>query len=156
MRPRPLASIALAAGLLLLTSCSTTTSSSETAPASPTSTQSSSTPPATPTTSPAPTAEAAPAPDAAAYPIDRTAAAQAAYDTGVITAAAETEPGRWEISTTIVDPRVDGASQEGGIARGVCEAIVALGATDVVIYEEDGTTFVLYGHPSYGNSCTEV
>jgi len=73
-----------------------------------------------------------------------------------ITSATETEPGRIEIQTTIVDPRTD-ASEEAASAVAACEAAVeTLGAAHVSVLEEDGTSFVLYGHPQYGEECVEV
>lgn len=72
----------------------------------------------------------------------------------------ETEPGRVLVSTTIVDPRGDEGTVEAQSAIAVCEAAVALlgdSAVAVTVYEEDGTTFVLFGHPSVPDGeCGEV
>lgn len=66
------------------------------------------------------------------------------------------EPGAWIISTLIVDPRGDDGSAEARLAIAVCERAVELGATRVSVLERDDSTFVVYGHPSYGNVCTEI
>ena len=81
-----------------------------------------------------------------------------------ITSAVETEPGRLEVSTTIVDPRGDDGSPEAQLAIAVCEAAVGLlegaGAGEgayVAVFEDDGTHFVLYGHPRVTEGeCTEI
>lgn len=70
--------------------------------------------------------------------------------------ATETEPGRIEVETSITDPRGGEGSTEAAAAIAICEAAVSLGATYASVLEADGTTFVLYGHPSYGQTCTEV
>lgn len=70
--------------------------------------------------------------------------------------AIETEPGRITVETTISDPRGENGSQQAQAAIAICEAAVSLGAAHVVVYEADGTSFVLYGHPAYGDVCTEV
>ena len=76
--------------------------------------------------------------------------------------ATQTEPERVVVETTIVDPRGDDGSDEARTAIQVCEATVTLlegmgaGAPKVSIMEDDGTSFVLYGHPSYPGGCTEV
>lgn len=69
----------------------------------------------------------------------------------------ENAPGEWEVQTQdIVDPRGEDGSQAALDAIAVCEAAVGLGATKVSVLESDGTTFVVYGHPAYGDVCTEV
>lgn len=76
----------------------------------------------------------------------------------LITTATETEPGRVEIQTSIVDPRSSG-SEAATQALEICKAGLASLSTDkpyVSVLEEDGTTFVLAGHPSYGPDCAEV
>lgn len=73
-----------------------------------------------------------------------------------VVSATETEPGRYEIQTSIVDPRGAAGSAEAVDAIAICEAVVKLGATYVSVLEEDGTTFVVYGHPRYGDVCTEI
>lgn len=65
------------------------------------------------------------------------------------------ESDRIEVWTGLVDPRTEG-SLEALTAIEICEAAVALGAAKVVVYESDGTTWILYGHPSYGDVCAEV
>lgn len=76
---------------------------------------------------------------------------------GTVTAADETEPGRVEIQTALQDPGGGfSGSAEAQIAIEICEAAVALGAAKVVVFDVDGSSWVLYGHPSYGDVCTEV
>lgn len=71
-----------------------------------------------------------------------------------VTDVEETEPGRWQIHTSIEDPRGDdGTSEEAQQAVAICEKAVELGASKVSVMESNGTTFVLYGHPSYGDTC---
>ena len=87
---------------------------------------------------------------------------QIATDVGsyanLITSAEETEPGRIEVGTSIVDPRGADGSAPARQALGICQRIrnAHPDAQRITIYEQDGTTFVLYGHPMYGNTCTEV
>jgi hypothetical protein len=79
-----------------------------------------------------------------------------------VTAATLTEPGRIAVETTIVDPRGDAGSPAAHQAIQVCEGVVAymqstgVAAPKVSVMENDGTTYVLYGHPSYPGGCTEV
>lgn len=80
-----------------------------------------------------------------------------------VTSAIETEPGRMEISMTIVDPRGEDGSPEAQQAVAACEAAVDLledaGAAEVnvAVFEDDGTHFVLYGHPRVTEGeCGEV
>lgn len=108
---------------------------------------------ATPEPAPTVTVTATPTPEALPAPDDIDVAVREA--SGAVTSAVEVEPGRWTIETSIVDPRVDG-SAEAAEAIEICEAAVDAGAEYVSVMESDGTTFVLYGHPSYGNTCTEV
>jgi hypothetical protein len=76
---------------------------------------------------------------------------------GSVTAATETEPGRVQLDTTIVDPRGDDGSPEALEALDLCEQAKAItGVTHVSVMEADGTHFVLAGHPTYGEDCTEV
>ncbi|MEV8029053.1 hypothetical protein [Cellulosimicrobium funkei] len=91
----------------------------------------------------------------ASAPVDRTADAQAVAG-DVVTKAIETEPGRIEVETTIADPRSDAGSAEAQSAIAVCEAVKGLGAEHVSVLEADGSTFVVAGHPSYGEACAEV
>lgn len=74
-----------------------------------------------------------------------------------ITSAEETEPGRISVETTLVDPRTDG-SPEAEEATAICEAATELdGVTYVSVLEEDGTSWVLYGHPAVPKGeCAEV
>lgn len=91
----------------------------------------------------------------ASAPVDRTADVQAVAG-DVVTKAIETEPGRIEVETTIADPRSDAGSAEAQSAIAVCEAVKGLGAEHVSVLEADGSTFVVAGHPSYGEECAEV
>lgn len=86
-----------------------------------------------------------------AEPVDRTAEVTAGAAWGdQVTSATETEPGRMEVATTLVDPRGEDGSAEAQTALEVCRAAVAVleadGAEDryVSVLEEDGTTWVLY------------
>ena len=68
-----------------------------------------------------------------------------------------TEPGRITVGTTLVDPRGENGSPEALLAIQLCDDVVSLGGiSNVSIMENDGSSWVLYGHPSYGNVCTEV
>lgn len=102
----------------------------------------------------------APIPDEGFVPIDRTAElADALADTATyLEQATETEPGRLDIQTNIVDPRGDDNSTEASTAVVICNAAVSLGDIDYVsVMEADGTSFVLFGHPSVPEAtCTEV
>lgn len=72
----------------------------------------------------------------------------------MVTGVEETEPGRWVIHTSILDPRGDdGTSVEAQKAIAICEKAVELGASKVSVMESNDSTFVLYGHPSYGDEC---
>lgn len=79
-----------------------------------------------------------------------------------VTAATETEPGRLEVETDLVDPRGDDGSPEAQTAIEICEVAVSLLEDDgvekpyVAVMEQDGTHWVLHGHPAYPNGCTEV
>lgn len=90
---------------------------------------------------------------AAAVSIDRTAdvkaeLAEAAAAAALVTRATETEPGRIEVETSIVDPRGDDSSPEAQIAVQVCEMTSKLPDVNYVnVKEVDGTSFVLFGHP---------
>jgi hypothetical protein len=76
---------------------------------------------------------------------------------GPVTAATETEPGRLQLDTTIVDPRGEDGSPEALEALDLCEQAKAIpGVTHVSVMEADGTSFILAGHPSYGADCVEV
>lgn len=76
----------------------------------------------------------------------------------LVTAATVTEPGRLQIDTTIVDDR-DNGGDDADDALALCNAGLTLLDVDdpyVAVMEEDGTHFVIAGHPSYGNECTEI
>lgn len=91
---------------------------------------------------------------------DRTAAVKAALSdnlAAVVKTAVQSEPGRLQIDTSLVDPRGAAGSPDAKKATAICEAAVAkFGAAHVSVMENDGTSWILYGHPSYGNTCTEV
>lgn len=124
----------------------------------------------TPTPTPAPTVTVAvtaaptPAPTVTVYATPTAAAAGSTSDERLaalrtisqqVTGVEETEPGRWVVHTSIVDPRGDdGTSPEAIAALSICQKAVNLGATKVTVTESDDSTFALYGHPSYGNVCT--
>ncbi|MBE7325995.1 hypothetical protein IEQ44_15200 [Nocardioides sp. Y6] len=73
-----------------------------------------------------------------------------------------TEPRRAEVHTSVVDPRGADGSPEAQQARSICLAVVSVmndqGIADpsVTVFESDGTSFVLHGHPAYPEPCTEV
>jgi hypothetical protein len=82
---------------------------------------------------------------------------------GVITEATQTEPGRVEVVTSIVDPRGGtSGTPEAQQAIAVCNGTVAwlqgqgVAEPRVSVMESNGTSYVLYGHPSYPGGCTEV
>ncbi|MFJ5962033.1 hypothetical protein [Pseudarthrobacter oxydans] len=87
----------------------------------------------------------------------KTANANAAW-VGQIKSATETEPGRISIDTSVVDPRGADGSEAAKVAIAICESAVALfGPSYVAVKEDDGTHFVLFGHPSVPKgACTEV
>jgi hypothetical protein len=70
----------------------------------------------------------------------------------------ETEPGRIQIDTSVIDPRGANGSDAAMTGIAICESAVALfGPIYVSVLEDDGTNFVLFGHPSVPKSaCTEV
>jgi ABC-type Fe3+-hydroxamate transport system substrate-binding protein len=78
-----------------------------------------------------------------------------------VTRAVQPEPGRLTVETSIVDPRSAG-SAEAAEAIAICNAGVALLQDDdvddpkVTVAEADGSTFVVYGHPSYPGGCSET
>lgn len=76
---------------------------------------------------------------------------------GSVTGAEETEPGRVAISTSIIDPREVDGGESAAQAIALCERALAIdGVERVVVFENDGSTFVVAGHPSYGPDCIEV
>lgn len=104
---------------------------------------------------PAPTVTVTVTPEAAPPTDDRLAALRTVSAT--VTGVEETEPGRWVIHTSIQDPRGGTAGTPEALkAIAICEKAVELGATVVSVMESNDSSFVLYGHPSYGNVCTEV
>jgi type IV pilus biogenesis protein CpaD/CtpE len=108
----------------------------------------------TATPEPAPTVTVTAEPPAAVAPSDDRLAALRTVS-AMVTGVEETEPGRWVIHTSILDPRGDdGSSAEAQKAIAICEKAVELGATYVSVMESNDSTFVLYGHPSYGDTCT--
>lgn len=93
-------------------------------------------------------------------PADATSTVQTAVgDTlaPLVLAATRTPAGRIEVTTSLIDPRSDG-SQEGLDAVAICETLAALeGVTYVNVLEVDGTTFAVFGHPSFPRGkCSEV
>lgn len=70
------------------------------------------------------------------------------------------------VETSIIDPRGENGSVEAKTALAICESLKELPRPvegdypkrypQVKIMEADGTHFVLYGHPSYGNACVEI
>ena len=94
---------------------------------------------------------------------DLTAANPGAGWLSAVSEAIETEPGRIEVSTTIVDPRGADGSAAARRALAICRAaqqlLVRGGVTSphVSVLERDGSTFVLYGHPMVPKGeCGEV
>lgn len=91
---------------------------------------------------------------------DRTAEVKAALPADLaktVKTATQTEPGRLQIDTSLVDPRGDAGSPAAKQATAPCEAAVEeFSEAHVSVMEDDGTSWILYGHPTYGNTCTEV
>ena len=107
----------------------------------------------TATPEPAPTVTVTAEPPAAVAPTDDRIAALRAVSQ-MVTGVEETEPGRWVVHTSIIDPRGDdGSSPEAQKAIAICEKAVELGAVHVSVMESNDSTFVVYGHPSYGDTC---
>lgn len=142
--------LATAIAALLLTGCSS--SAPQTAPttATPAQTAASQTA-AAPESIPSATNE----PDKTA---DFTTANANAPWVGQIKSVTETEPGRIRVDSSVVDPRGTNGSEAAVTAIAICESAVALfGPSHVSVLEEDGTNFVLFGHPSEPKgACTEV
>ena len=69
--------------------------------------------------------------------VDRTADVQKAAGDRV-TRAVESGPGRFEVETTIVDPRGGEGSGEAEAAIAICTSVVELGATYVRLLEQEG------------------
>ncbi|UKA77333.1 hypothetical protein [Arthrobacter sp. FW306-07-I] len=77
---------------------------------------------------------------------------------GKIKSVTETEPGKIRIETSLVDPRGADGSEEAKSAITICESVVSLfGPSYISVLENDGTTFVLFGHPTVpSGACAEV
>ncbi|MGX5715512.1 hypothetical protein [Arthrobacter sp. MAHUQ-56] len=77
---------------------------------------------------------------------------------GKIKSVTETEPGRIRIETSIVDPRGADGGEEAKSAIAICQSVVSLfGPSYVSVLEDDGTNFVLFGHPTVpSGACAEV
>jgi hypothetical protein len=66
------------------------------------------------------------------------------------------------VATSITDPRGAAGSAEAQPAIEVCEGtfawLQAQGTAEpkVSVMEADGTAFVVHGHPSYPDGCTEI
>lgn len=142
--------LATAFAALLLTACS---------PSAP------QTAPVTTTPAPASASQRATAPESipsATHEPDRTAdfttANANASWVGQVKSVTETEPGRFRVNTSVVDPRGANGSEVAMTAIAICESVVALfGPHYVSVLEDDGTNFVLFGHPSVPvGACTEV
>lgn len=92
-------------------------------------------------------------------PSDLTEGLQEVYggDDSIIVSAMEVEERRYEVATTIVDPRGDEGSEQANLAIEICETILDRYGDDVYvnITEADGTSFVLANHPMTGPDCTE-
>jgi hypothetical protein len=111
------------------------------------------------------TSQAAAAPDSipsATNGLDRTADFRTAKKDAPwldkIKSVTEAEPGRIRIETSVVDPRGADGSEEAKSAIAICESAITLfGPSYVSVLEDDGTSFVLFGHPSVPKgACTEV
>lgn len=131
---------AVAVSLALLTGCSAAPKAAEPAPAAAT------------------TTAAAPAEEK----VDRTAAFKEANPgaawLGSVNKAVQYESGRLQVDTSVVDPRGADGSEPAMTAVALCKAAVASFPeyANISVMEKDGTHFVLFGHPSYPNGCTEV
>lgn len=145
---RMLGGVALVVAVLVFAGCSST----EPAPAPTVTITTEASPAPTVTVLATPEAEASDQP-AAEPAADVETSVRAASD--AVEGVTETEPGRWEVETSLTDPRTDG-SAEAAEAITICEAAVEGGADFVYVLESDGTIYVVYGHPSYGDTCTEV
>ena len=139
------------AAALLLTGCAASSSPVDNAPDAPAGTTAPSQTAAAPESQPAATSENDMTADF------KTANSGAAW-VGQIKSATATEPGRIKIETSIVDPRGADGSEPARTAIAICEAAVAVfGPSYVAVMEDDGTHFVLFGHPSVpAGACTEV
>lgn len=140
---------ALIAGAVLLCGCSPSAPQATSEPSTPT--QIASQAAAAPSSIPSTT-----------YSRDKTAdfktAKKNATWLNAIKSVAETEPDRIRVETDFVDPRGATGSEEAKSAVAICESVVTLfGPRYVSVLEDDGTTFVLFGHPSVpSGACAEV
>ena len=104
-------------------------------------------------------AESSPTSAAVSSPTSELAGAVSAAlaDDPHVTGVESSENGRVEVSTDLTDPRSDNRA-EAGQAMAICEAAAEVEGVDYVnVTESDGTSWVLYGHPSYpAGECTEV
>lgn len=118
-------------------------------------------------TTPAPTmvSKTAAPPDSipsATYSQDKTADFKTAKKNApwlaTIKSVTQVEPARIRIETKIVDPGGADGSEEAKSALAICESAVTLfGPSYVSVLEDDGTNFVLFGHPSVpSGTCAEV
>lgn len=76
----------------------------------------------------------------------------------LVKSAKEPELGKVQIETSIVDPRggISGSLQAQQAIE-ICNAISLQGYNKVSVMEDNGTSFVLFGHPSYPEkTCSEV
>lgn len=113
------------------------------------------TPAVTPTPTPtAPAAAVAPAPADVTGKVRDASPALESY----VKSATSSEAGRVVVESFLVDPRGENGSAEALLALRLCSDVVAnmSGVSYVSIMENDGSTWILYGHPSYGSTCTEV
>ncbi len=136
---------------LLLTGCAASTPPAGTAPATPAGTTTASQTAAAPESLPS-------VPVDVDMTADFTTANAGAAWVGKIKSATATEPGRITIETSIVDPRGADGGEPARTALAICESAVAIfGPSHVAVMEDDGTHFVLFGHPSVpAGACTEV
>lgn len=142
--------LAIAIAALLLTGCSSSTPQTAPTTAAPAQATASQTA-AAPETIPSSTHELDKTADFA------TANANAPW-VAQIKSVTETEPGRIRIDTSVVDPRGANGSDAAKAAIAICESAVALFKPSYVsVLEDDGTNFVLFGHPSVPKgACSEV
>ena len=89
--------------------------------------------------------------------VDRTADVQKVAGKHV-TGAEESEPGRIMVETDLADPGGEGGSPEAKQAISICEAVSQMdGVSYVSVMEEDGTSWVLFGHPALPKGeCGEI
>lgn len=67
------------------------------------------------------------------------------------------EPGKIQVETSIVDPRGKNGSPQAEQAISICTTIVKKGYEYIAIMENDGTHYVVFGHPAYpAGQCSEI